>query len=433
MKNDDLFSAFKVQLSELAPLDASFKIALSGGLDSVVLLHLFSRLENSDVLAHHVHHGLSDNADHWVAFCTQCCEQINIPISVSYVNLDKKNRTSLEALAREKRYEALKQGFCDNSYLATGHHQDDQLETVLLALKRGAGLTGLQGIVAHQVLTVGHLIRPLLNFSREQLEHYAAQFQLHWIEDESNTDQQFDRNFIRHRIAPLLKERWPSITKTVSRSAKHCQSQQQLIDQITASDFVSCQVNKLALTTPSLALLTVTRRNNVLRHWFKQAGYQYPSTKQLVTIWHDLVLAKNDATPKIRLQGMSVCRYRQAIYLVDESKLANQQQRVVWQGESQIALANGNMTLTFEASDAFLNARHLVEIYFREHLESDFSCRPLCRDKRRPLKKLLHEFHVAPWLRNSVPLIFIDGELVEAVGVFSCTRTYSADFFVQSI
>ena len=122
--------------------------------------------------------------------------------------------------------------------MVTAHHQDDQLETVLLALKRGAGLTGLQGIVAKQKLEKGYLIRPLLNFSREQLEEYARQFKLQWIEDESNLEQRFDRNYIRQTITPLLKARWPAIAKTVSRSALHCQAQQTLIDEVTLSDFL---------------------------------------------------------------------------------------------------------------------------------------------------------------------------------------------------
>jgi tRNA(Ile)-lysidine synthase len=426
MKNQDLFTTFQSELPALAPLSsATFKIALSGGLDSVVLLHLFSRLKGAKVSAHHVHHGLSENADHWVQFCTQFCTTINIPLTVSQVNLDKKNRTSLEALAREKRYEVLKQGFNDSSYLVTGHHQDDQLETVLLALKRGAGLTGLQGIVAQQALTQGHLIRPLLNFSREQLEHYATQFQLNWIEDESNDDQQFDRNFIRHSIAPLLKARWPSITKTVSRSAQHCQSQQQLIDEITKSDFVKCEAETQVLAIKALKGLSQTRRNNVLRYWFKQANHQYPSTKQLSIIWQDLVLAQSDATPKIRLQSVTVRRYRDAIYLVNESKLFKQDNKVRWQGEKQLSFCHGQVVLKFNADNALLEQQVDIEICFREHLANDFSCRPIGRGKARSIKKLLHEYHVPPWLRDSVPFLFVDGQLVEAVGLFICTTSYA--------
>jgi len=426
MKTQDLFNTFQNELSELAPLNsATFKIALSGGLDSVVLLHLFSRLKAVKVSAHHVHHGLSENADDWVQFCTHFCVAININLTVSRVSLDKKSRTSLEALAREKRYAVLKQDFSDNSYLVTGHHQDDQLETVLLALKRGAGLTGLQGIVAQQALTQGHLIRPLLNFSREQLEHYATQFKLSWIEDESNNDQQFDRNFIRHSIAPLLKMRWPAITKTVSRSAQHCQSQQQLIDEITKSDFVKCEAEKQVLAIKALKGLSQIRRNNVLRYWFKQANHQYPSTKQLSIIWQDLVLAQSDATPKIRLQSITVCRYRDAIYLVDESELFKQANKVKWQGEKLLSFCHGQVRLKFTADKAFLKRQVNVEICFRLHIAGDFSCRPMGRDKRRSIKKLLHEYHVPPWLRDSVPFVFIDGELVEAVGLFTCTTSYA--------
>lgn len=432
MKTQDLFNTFQNELSELAPLNrASFKIALSGGLDSVVLLHLFSRLESVEVVAHHVHHGLSENADNWVQFCTQFCTDINIPLSVSHVSLDKKSRTSLEALAREKRYEVLKEGFNHNSYLVTGHHQDDQLETVLLALKRGAGLTGLQGIIAQQTLAFGHLIRPLLNFSREQLEGYAVQFELSWIEDESNVDQQFDRNFIRHSITPLLKARWPAITKTVARSANHCQSQHKLIDELTKSDFLACQPTAEVLGIDALKALSQTRRDNVLRYWFKQANYQYPSTKQLCAIWRELVLAQDDATPKIKLQGITVCRYREAIYLVKESQLLNQPNKITWQGEKQLSFCNGQIKLTFTADKAFLKQKPLVEICFRGDLSTDFSCRPIEREKSRSIKKLLHEYRVPPWLRHRIPLVFINGELVEVVGLFSCATTYNKLFHIS--
>ena len=425
MNNNDLLNSFQTELASLAPQSGHFKVALSGGLDSVVLLHLFSRLQPCNVTAHHVHHGLSDNADDWVGFCTKTCTSLSIPVTVSHVTIDKKNRTSLEALAREKRYAVLTEGFCEQNYLVTGHHQDDQLETVILALKRGAGLTGLQGIIAKQSLSAGHLIRPLLNFSRQQLECYAKQFELTWIEDESNTDQKFDRNFIRHSITPLLKSRWPAITKTVARSANHCQTQQQLIDEITESDFQTCQLPELALDIEKLLTLTETRRNNVLRYWFKVGELNYPSTKQLSVIWQDLVLAQADAEPRILLQGMSVCRYRKAIYLVDEKQIKIEKHKINWQSEQSITLNTGRLTLKLDAHDDFLNNDYIVEVCFRKELESGFLCQPNDREKRRSLKKLLHEYHVPPWLRDSVPLLFINSELVAAVGIFNCKTTLS--------
>ncbi|MEI6897277.1 MAG: tRNA lysidine(34) synthetase TilS, partial [Psychromonas sp.] len=394
MKNNDLFYLFQTQLLALAPASAHFKIALSGGLDSVVLVHLFSRLEKSVSTAHHVHHGLSDNADKWVVFCTDLCASLTMPLQVSHVILAKKSRISLEALAREKRYAVLKEGFNDKSYLVTAHHQDDQLETVLLALKRGAGLAGLQGIVAKQSLSTGHLIRPLLHFSREQLEHYAQQFSLQWMEDESNRDQQFDRNFIRHRITPLLKQRWPAIAKTVARSAQHCQTQLQLINELTDADFKHCQLLPLQLKIMPLKALTETRRNNVLRYWFKQAAFHYPSSKQLSVIWQDLVLAQRDAQPKIQLQQVTVFRYQAVIYLVDERCIISKPQKIEWQGETQKIVDAGRFQLQIDVKNDFLRQSHQIEICFREQLNAGFQCHPIGRGKARSIKKLLHEYQV---------------------------------------
>lgn len=433
MKNNDLFDSFQTQLALLAPENASFSIALSGGLDSIVLLHLFSRLKNNEVIAHHVHHGLSENADSWALFCQKIANQLNLECAVTNVVLDKKNRTSLEALARDKRYEALKVDLTENSYLVTAHHQDDQLETVLLALKRGAGLTGLQGIVAKQTLNTGYLIRPLLDCSREQLEAYAAAFELTWIEDESNDDQCFDRNFIRHRITPLLKERWPSITKTVARSASHCHNQQLLINEITEADFRCCVLPNQALNIEVLGALSETRINNVLRYWFKQSSLNYPSTKQLMAIWQSIALAKIDAEPQLLLQGKAVCRYQSALYLIDCNQKINELKKMVWQGEKQLVLGAGLITLKFDVSDHFLNESHCVEICFRKDLPADLKCQPVGRNKSRSIKKLLHEYQVPPWLRDSVVFVLIDGCVVEAVGKWKCETASSKQFHTSFV
>lgn len=420
MNKIDLLIEFQKQLKVLSASNATYKVALSGGLDSVVLLHLFSRSQDITVSAHHVHHGLSEHADKWANFCEQFARALNIKCQVSRVVLDKKNRTSLEALARDKRYHSLKEGLTEQSYLVTAHHQDDQLETVLLALKRGAGLTGLQGIVASQQLEVGLLIRPLLNFSREQLEAYAQLFELSWIEDESNADQVFDRNFIRHSITPLLKARWPSISKTVARSALHCQSQQKLIDEITATDFNNCLLSAQVLNIDLLKQLTETRCKNVLRYWFKITGLHYPSTKQLVAIWENIVLAQPDAEPQLLLQEKTIRRYRNGLYLVSQERLLGESCHFTWQGQSLVELLAGKVRLQIEAFDKKVNTHHHVEIYFRSQLPDNAKCQPIGRSKSRSIKKLLHEYHVAPWLRDTVPFVVIDGELVEAVGLFRC-------------
>ena len=436
MSKNSLLSDFSKQVKILCGedklIDIDFHIALSGGLDSIVLLHLFYCLRDQitelQVSAHHINHGLSENAEYWGDFCQQTCKKLNIDFVCTHVNLQKQNRTSLEALAREKRYESLLQNMSVSSYLVSAHHQDDQLETVLLALKRGAGNTGLQGIRSKQALRKGELIRPLLHFSRVQLEEYARRYQLQWIEDESNQDQAFDRNFIRHTISPLLKARWPAIAKTVSRSASICQEQQILLDEIAAFDFIQCAADpviKSVLNINELKLLSRPRVNNVLRYWFKQNNLNYPSVKQLSALWNDVVLAAENATPQIPFQNMMIRRYRECLYLVEEQSIIAPDKPVIWQGEPQISLCLGKIKLNFKLLDKNNNAlsigsKSLVEICFRTQFSAKVACKPIGRNGSRSVKKLLHEFKVPPWQRDNIPFIFIDGELKQAVGLWLC-------------
>ncbi|MCG6199683.1 tRNA lysidine(34) synthetase TilS [Psychromonas antarctica] len=442
MQKQDLLDSFGKQLELLSvPPAANFHIALSGGLDSVVLLHLFARLRergaNLTLNAHHIHHGLSENGDCWMDFCAALCVTLKIDFTCSKVHLNRQTRTSLEALAREKRYHCLTQSLSENSYLVTAHHQDDQLETLLLALKRGAGNTGLQGIHHQQKLKLGYLIRPLLNFSRAQLADYATCFELHWIEDESNHDQLFDRNFIRHSITPLLKNRWPGIAKSVARTATICQEQQQILDEIAAQDFsasVFYFLNQQALKFEQLKQLSTGRRNNLLRFWFKDNCLDYPSAAQLHVIWTDVVLATDDALPVMQFKGYSIRRYRKHLYLLKDLDIAvNRGESVTWQGEQQISLADGRVKLLFiqdadnhNRSDIFKyqeNAK--IEICFRQHLPAQLTCQPIGRNGSRSLKKLLHEYHVPPWLRDLIPFIVIDGELRAAIGLWQCQTSRS--------
>ncbi len=446
MNNHDLYPAFQEQLGLiLSPQSIAgqdFHIALSGGLDSVVLLHLFSRLQSLEpqcrVCAHHINHGLSDNATCWQQFCERLCAALAIPFRFSQVQLTRQNRTSLEALAREKRYACLSSGLSEHSVLLTAHHQDDQLETLLLALKRGAGTTGLQGILKRQKLQKGDLIRPLLDFSRDQLAAYAALFQLDWIEDESNLDTVFDRNFIRHNITPLLKQRWPGIGKAAARSATIVQEQQQVLDEIAAADFekiVEASLNQQILPVDKLARLTPGRRNNLLRLWFKKNNLSYPSAVQLQTLWTDVALAAEDAQPVLQFKGSSIRRYREHLYFVEDKKIAQSvPQAVRWLGQEKITLLGGLINLSFTLDNnpqiavemADLAASANVEICFRRQLPANLSCLPVGRSGSRSIKKLLHEYHVPPWLRDLVPFIVIDGELKMAVGLWSCQSENTA-------
>ena len=404
-----------------------FVVALSGGADSVVLLHLLAQYKlhhpNVVVLAHNVNHGLSVNGASWADFCGVLCEQLQVPLLTSKVIIKQQTRTSLEALAREVRYQAFQDEMHVNDIILTGHHQNDQLETLLLALKRGSGSTGLQGIQAVQPFHTGYLIRPLLIFSRQQIMDYAQLHQLKWVEDESNQNIEFDRNFIRQKISPLLIERWPSIAQSASRTAQLCQDQQQLLDEFADQDLQLCLAEssaKQAVLISTLSDFSAPRRNNVLRYWLKSNGLQYPSSKQLGVLWQEVALAQLDKQPTLNLTSHSINRYQGKLYIVVNEAVKLPEQSIKWRGESILWLMEGRLGVNFSKVDIGIAEQYEVSCSVRQHLDPAFVCTPKGRNKPRSIKKLLHEYNVPPWKRDEVVFIFIDNQLVEALGVWRC-------------
>jgi len=422
-----LLSALSVQNDIETTTKTRLVVALSGGVDSVVLLHLLVHFQKAypsfTVLAHNVNHGLSANAHQWTLFCEKLCAQFNVPFISSSVHLEKKSQTSLEAVAREARYQVFQDKMQINDIILTGHHQDDQLETLLLALKRGSGSTGLQGIRIQQNFAIGFLLRPLLIYSRQQLLDYAQLHELQWTEDESNQNIEFDRNFIRHQISPLLTARWPSIANSASRTAQLCQDQQSLLDEVANEDLNFCLVEKFTQKTLSICKLlnfSDARRNNLIRHWLKVNGLQYPSHKQLQILWQEVALAKADKQPALQLSSHSVCRYQGHLYLVLKQPFILPKQPITWRGESKLWLDEGRFAVDFSNLPPQLAEQYNITCCLRSHLDSKLMCLPEGRNKSRSIKKLLHEFQVPPWLRDQVVFVLIEGVLVEAIGLWRC-------------
>ena len=422
-------------VSKLPAITAAprFVVALSGGVDSIVLLKLLVHFQQQypdyQVIAHNVNHGLSEHAEQWNEFCRTFCDELNIELLSSKVSIQKNSRSSLEALAREARYQCFLKKMAYNDIILTGHHQDDQLETLLLALKRGSGSTGLQGIRSHQTFHSGYLVRPLLNFSRQQIIDYAQTEELIWVEDESNQDIHFDRNFIRHQIAPLLSERWPAIAKSVSRTAQLCQEQQSLVDEVATEDLRQCLEMRLGdetLSINSLINLSIPRRNNLLRHWLRSNGLDYPTSKQLSVLWEEVALAEQDKQPCLKLAQHTIHRYLDNLYIVPIQNITLPKEPIVWKGESLLRVSEGlslnerTLVIDFSLVDTAILKQHTITCCFRKHLNSKLTCQPKGRSKSRSIKKLLHEFQVPPWQREQVVFIFIDGYLVEALGVWQC-------------
>ena len=388
-------------------------VAFSGGLDSCVLLHLLAAINKTlpfQLSAHHVHHGLSVNADAWADFCALTCANLRVPLTISKVKINKNSGLGVEATAREARYSALLS--TDAQFICLAHHQDDQAETLLLQLARGAGVKGLAGMAAIS----GKLLRPLLDVPRSDLEVYAKRHQLTWIDDESNADLRFDRNFMRHEILLKLEKQYPAIRHTLSRSAQHMADANALLDELALIDAMQAgfDANKTAtIGLSTLDNLSENRVNNCLRWWLAQNGLQMPSQQQLQQINQQLMHAKSDGNIAIKLkENLTLKRYQNRAYLVPNFP-PNAPINLVWQGENVINLPNKTKLIFSKKIGQGISLRKIenapLRIKFREGSER---FKPQLSRPHRSLKVMLQNADMPPWLREQLPLIYMDERLV---------------------
>jgi tRNA(Ile)-lysidine synthase len=389
-------------------------LALSGGLDSSVLLQLLAALRphfNFNLHAMHVHHGLNPHADDWAEFCARACASLDVPLQVVHVAVDKHSGLGTEATARAARYQALLSTKAD--YVLLAHHQDDQAETLLLQLLRGAGMKGLAAMGALDMNK--RLLRPLLDVSRAELQAYAERQGLQWVNDESNTDIAFDRNYCRHRIMPVMLERFPSARATLARSALHMAEAAQLLDELAALDAQQHVVDD-QLRVSGLAGMSESRARNLLRWWLSASQQPMPGSARLQEALRQLMSAKTDARVRVVLGHVVLRRYRDFAYLETDTETATL--AMVWQGEPELTLPDGSRLMFERTTGAGLALERLGISKLRigrriggERFKPD-ATRPT-----RTLKHLLQEAQMPPWLREQLPLIYCDDTLAIVPGI----------------
>ncbi|WNC73714.1 tRNA lysidine(34) synthetase TilS [Thalassotalea psychrophila] len=410
-------------------------LAYSGGVDSQVLLHCLTQIKEfliAPVHAVHVNHGLSENATAWQEFTKQQAEQLGVPYVAVEVVINKQNQQSLEALARDVRYQAITDNSAINSIVLTAHHQDDQLETLLLALKRGSGIQGLSAMQDVRSFSGNRVIaRPFLSISRKQIEQYADAFNLKWIEDESNINQEFDRNFLRQSVIPLLEQRWPQIKKTASRSAKHCQQAQVLVEQMAETDIKHCQTAADSLNIDLLKELSKQRLINVLRFFIKLNNKLAPSEKQIEEVIKTCFSAKEDKNPEVRVGNYYLRRFKQELFITEvfSDISAWQKQFTIAEllKEKVVSLPDNLGRLYFSSNNqhensqknrfflAYSDGEEKLKVAFKH---SNPKCFPDFRQQRRELKKVLQELNVPTWQRKRLPLIYINEQLAAVLPLF---------------
>ncbi|CDT85922.1 tRNA(Ile)-lysidine synthetase [Vibrio coralliirubri] len=405
-------------------------VAFSGGVDSRVLLELaaqYAKSHHIECCAVHVHHGLSNNADYWAEQCQTWCDALSIPLAIERVSLDISRGESVEKLARDARYQAFKKHIRQGDVLVTGQHIDDQVETFLLALKRGSGPKGLSSMAKVMPFADAHIVRPLLSVTRTDIEAAAHDMGLTWVEDESNQDVRFDRNFIRHQVTPVLTERWPSFRESVSRSAQLCAEQELLLDELLESHLQQALGDSQSLSIEALFQHSDLLRARLIRMWLSHCNQPMPSQKQLKLIWDEVACAQADANPKLVLNEVEVRRFNHQLYVVKETKdLSNWQSDISMEESLVLPDGLGELHLTSAASDGVSNhcdAQHFSLNTTRGTLRVIFnpeglSAHPVGRGHSRKLKKLFQEYQVPSWLRRRTPIL-IDGDRVIAVlGLF---------------
>ena len=389
----------------------AWHIAFSGGLDSTVLLHLLAILAKSETLpplsAVHVHHGLQAVADAWPSHCQSVCDSLGVPLRVMHVHVPP--GASLERAAREARYQAFTEVAREGEAVLTGQHRDDQAETLLFRLLRGAGVRGLAAMPAHRPLAGGFLVRPLLDVSRAELEAYAGDHQLKWIEDPSNADPRFSRNYLRHRVIPTLTERWPQAVSSLARTAEHLGEAEALLGELACMDLQAAdQPSRFPwLLLPSLALaplreLSDARQRNALRHWLAPLT-RLPDSDHWAG-WYSLRDAKGDAQPLWRLADGELHRCGERIWWLPGVWSEFSHGSVSWPDpRNPLELpGNGLLKIIGKAPEGPL------EVRYRQGGEMlDVPGRG-----RRDLKRLLNECGVPVFVRGRLPLLYQGEQLL---------------------
>ena len=400
-------------------------VAYSGGCDSHALLYSLVSLRSkikAEIKAIHINHGLSPLANEWEEHCRIICEQLSVPYVAVKVDASAK-KTSPEEAARHARYAEWKKLLNKDEVILLAHHQDDQAETVLIQLLRGAGVKGLAAMPAQQKFSLGFLCRPMLGFLREEIYSYALEQNLNWIDDPSNFDTDFDRNFLRHDIIPVLETRWPSLKKTLSRTATHTAEADQLLTELASQDWLKVQNNN-QIKIRELIKVDKKRQRNVVRYWLATiCKLTLPDTIHLQRILDEVLTASEDAKPEVIWRGGEVRRYQGLLYAQDKLIEPDNNKVLIWTNiQKPIVLNNDGLKLSATSllgaglsQEKLKNAEVLLK--FRQGGET---CRPAGRGQTHQLKKLFQEWQVPPWLRASVPLIYVNGELAEVVGYCRC-------------
>lgn len=417
---DTLLSALRPH-----PQPRHLYIGYSGGIDSHVLLHLAATSPLKEhVTAVYVHHGLQAVADAWAVHCSAVAHSLGVKCVVLYVNAQPTPGESPEEAARNARYAAFKALLEQDDMLMLAQHREDQLETVLLQLLRGSGVKGLSAMPTHSACGAGLLLRPLLDTAKAAIDAYAQLHALTWVTDPTNLYDDYDRNFLRNRVVPLLKQRWPQCDKTVARSAKHCAEADHLLASMAGQLLQPLyDATDQTLRISLLQTYDAPQQALVIRHWLSALGVKMPPQGLIDRIAAEVLAARPDGSPVLATTSYALRRYKDKLYCLPVAK--ERIQAMAWpNAQTSIALSAHRQLARIDASSGIALAHwQQAQVTIRPRSGGEKIRLPQ-RLGHHNLKKLFQEADIPPWEREAMPLVYLDGDLA-AVG----DEWISADFY----
>ena len=417
MKNEDK-TQDKINQSFLENLEYLSKhsellLGLSGGLDSSVLLYLLAKMQvkfKFNLKAIYVHHGLNSSSDDWLKFCSEKCKSLNIHFYNEKIKVNRNSALGLEGEARKLRYEAIVKR--QKGIVVLGHHQNDQAETLLLQLLRGSGLKGLSAMSEFDLKR--NFWRPMLNIKRHTLEVYAKKYGIKYIEDESNQDEQFDRNFIRQKVLPLIQSRYPASIETICRSASNIAEGYNLNNLFAIDDSkVHMSVDGKYLSIDGLKKLPKLRAINLIRWWLSLGNLLMPSKKNMDELYRQLKDIKKDSALNLKIsKDKSVRAYHDKLFIVN-SDIKPSSYNFNWSGEDELHLPNNTKLQFIKKNSGGLSLLKLgVKSLKIKSRAGGEKLKPFPDQPSRSLKYLFQNADIPLWERDQIPLIFAKKQLV---------------------
>lgn len=420
---DDLPRQLAQALDSLLPAGASRRwlVAFSGGADSLALLAALVEViralpasRQPALRAMHVDHGLNPRSGAWALQCRRTCRALGVPLSVARARLSVPRGASVEAVAREARYALLRRALRRGEVLLTAHHVDDQLETLLLQLMRGAGVAGLAAMPAVAPFGRGWLLRPLLALRRAQLRDFVASRGLAWVEDDSNDDPRFDRNYLRREVLPALQARWPAAAQVAARSAAHLAEARAMLEELAAGDLATLRYgNSIGVTR--LQALPAPRRKLAVRAWLRALQLPLPDSRHLARVTGELCAARRDAQPCVDWPGVEVRRYRGRLFAAPPRPQSQSPAALRWNWRRRATLPLGadlgRLVLRRDPRGPLDASRLPATLQVGWRAGGERLC-TAAGGPRRSVKELLRSAGVLPWMRGFVPLVHAAGRLV---------------------